>query len=90
VDCVSFPVIDVIPLYDNNDDCVVLQSILTLALGASQQVVYSEVCLLHHLGGFQPAHNLRGFFLSENGGMRWQHQRISLVFMTKSSCTPFH
>jgi len=32
------------------------------SLGASQQAAYSEVCLLHHLGGFQPAHNLRGFF----------------------------
>jgi hypothetical protein len=35
-----------------------------MTLGASQQTEYSDICLLHHLGGFQPAHNLRGFFFA--------------------------
>lgn len=58
-----------ISLYDNNGHCAYLKSFSNVALGASQQVVYSEVCLLHHLGGFQPAHNLRGFFLPRIWGI---------------------
>lgn len=57
-------------LYDNNGYCALLQAFVSKLLGASQQVVYSEVCLLHHLGGFQPAHNLRGFFLPKIRGIQ--------------------